>query len=212
MLLPSWSGENNSTSPDTVYRRVLKEVGVEFNHLTHLRSSGLEQASTWGLDCFRLATMSKHLLDKINQFYMAESNRDVLSMMSGFVEDGDTYVVPRTHVEIPFLDNDEYVTHIFPRYLTWVAESQSRTGDKNWRAAKNFLFSVLPCLARIVIQDAPYHLIKYPSSEFSRFFRAQVYVKHPAYAEYCRTAIQKAEDFANARRDTETRDLNSAAQ
>jgi hypothetical protein len=212
MLLPSWSGEGNGSATDTVYRRVLQKVGVEFNHLTHLRSSGLEQASTWGLDCFRLATMSKHLLDKINRFYMAESNRDVLSMMSGFVQDSETYLVPRTHVEIPYLLNDEYVQHIFPNYLTWVAESRSRTGDKNRLAAKNFLFSVLPCLARVVIQDAPYHLKKYPSSEFSQFFRAQVYVKHPAYAEYCRTAIEKAEVFANARRDSETRDLNSATQ
>jgi hypothetical protein len=212
MLLPSWSGVNNTSAPDTVYRRVLKQVGVEFNHLTHLRSSGLEQASTWGLDCFRLATMSKHLLDKINRFYMAESNRDVLSMMSGFVEEGDTYVVPRSQVEIPYLLNNEYVSHIFPRYLTWVAESESQNGDKNRLAAKNFLFSVLPCLARVVIQDAPYHLVKYPSSEFSQFFRAQVYLKHPAYAEYCRSAIEKADEFASARRDSETRDLNSASQ
>ena len=212
MLLPSWGGVNNISAPDTVYHRVLKNVGVEFNHLTHLRSSGLEQASTWGLDCFRLATMSKHLLDKINRFYMAESNRDVLSMMSGFVEEGDSYVVPRTHVEIPFLENDEYVSHIFPRYLTWVAESQSRTGDKNRLAAKSFLYGVLPCLARTVIQDAPYHLVKYPSSEFSRFFRAQVYVKYPAYAEYCRSAIKKADEFVTARRNTEIRDLNSATQ
>ena len=85
MLLPSWSGVNKISAPDTVYRRVLKSVGVEFNHLTHLRSSGIEQASTWGLDCFRLATHSKHLIDKINRFYMAESNREVLGMMSGFV-------------------------------------------------------------------------------------------------------------------------------
>jgi hypothetical protein len=213
MLLHSWSGETNISAPDTVYRRVLKSVGVEFNHLTHLRSSGLEQASTWGLDCFRLATMSKHLLDKINRFYMAESNREVLTMMSGFVEEGDTsYVVPRTQVEIPYLLNDEYVSHIFPNYCTWVAESQSRNGDKNKLAAKNFLFGVLPCLARIVIQDAPYHLEKYPSSEFSRFFRAQVYVKYPAYAEYCRSAIKKADEFATARRERATKDLNSAAQ
>ena len=133
-------------------------------------------------------------------------------MMSGFVEEGDCYVVPRTHVEIPFLDNNEYVTHIFPRYLTWVAESQSRTGDKTKLAAKNFLFSALPCLARIVIQDVPYNLAKYPNSEFSLFFRSQVYLKYPEYAEYCLTAIQKAEEFANARRDTETRDLSTAAQ
>ena len=143
---------------------------------------------------------------------MAESNRDVLSMMSGFVEEGDSYFVPRTEVEIPYLLNDEYVSHIFPRYLTWVAESQSRHGDKNRLAAKNFLFSVLPCLAWIVIQDAPYHLVKYPSSEFSQFFRAQVYVKHAEYAEYCRSAIQKADEFTSVRRDTATRDLNSAAQ
>jgi hypothetical protein len=212
MRLPSWSGEGNGSATDTVYRRVLQKVGVEFNHLTHLRSSGLEQASTWGLDCFRLATMSKHLLDKINRFYMAESNRDVLSMMSGFVEEGDSYVVPRTEIEIPYLLNNEYVSHIFPRYLTWVSESESRQGDKNRLAAKNFLFGVLPCLARVVIQDAPYHLAKYPTSEFSQFFRAHVYLKHAAYAEYCRSAIEKADVFASARRDTATRDLNSATQ
>jgi hypothetical protein len=212
MLLPSWSGVSNSSAPDTVYRRVLKEVGVEFNHLTHLRSSGLEQASTWGLDCFRLATMSKHLLDKMNRFYMSESNRDVLSMMSGFVEEGDNYLVPRSHVEIPFLANDEYVSHIFPSYLRWVAESQSRHGDKNRLAAKNFLFGVLPCLARIVIQDAPYHLKKYPSSEFSQFFRTHLTLKYPAYAEYCFDAIKKAGEFAEARRNEETRDLNGATQ
>jgi hypothetical protein len=49
MLLESWSGEKNKSHPDTVYRRVLNAVGVIFNHLTHLLSCGIEQASTWGL-------------------------------------------------------------------------------------------------------------------------------------------------------------------
>jgi hypothetical protein len=55
-------------------------------------------------------------------------------------------------------------------------------------------------------------LVKYPRSEFSRFFRTHVYLRHPAYAEYCLTAIKKAEEFATARNDTQTRDFNGATQ
>lgn len=212
MLLPTWSGEGNDSAPEPVYRRFLDALGIIFNHLTHLRSSAMEQASTWGLDCFRLATMSKHLLDKINRFYMAESNRDVLHMMSGFREENDAYFVPRTHVEIPFLANNEYVSHIFPNYQKWLSEFKSPQGDKNRLAAGNFLYKVLPYLARVVIQDAPYHIKKYPDSEFSRFFVQNVMLKHPEYHEYCSTAIGQAAEIAAARNHQETANLNSAAQ
>ena len=211
MLLPSWSGDNNSSAPDTVYRRVLERYGIEFNHVTHLRSSSIEQASTWGLDCFRLAIQSKHMVDKLHKFYMAESNRDVLSMMAGFLEN-ETYFVPRLYVKIPFEHDKVYVTHIFPRYLHWVEEANSRRGDKNKLAAKNFLEKTLPYLAKVVIQDAPYHLEYYPNSEFSQFFRAQVVAKYPEYAEYCRSAIFKAEELAQARNEQQTRNLDRAAQ
>jgi hypothetical protein len=212
MLLGSWSWENNRSQTDRVYHRILDLVGIAFNHLTHLRSAGLEQASTWGLDCFRLATMSKHLVDKINRFYMAESNREVLSMMAGFIQEFESYFVPRTHVEIPFKENNVYVGHIFPRYDAWVEEFESRNGDKNKIAAGNFLYKTLPLLARVVIQDAPYHLKKYPDSEFSQFFKGQVVIKYPEYGEYCSTAIAKAEELANSRNANQTRDLNAATQ
>ena len=212
MLLPGWRGKKNDTAADVVHHRILDFLKVWFNHLTHLRSSGLEQGSAWGFDVFRLATMSKHLVDKINRFYMAESNRDVLTMMSGFVQQGDSYFVPRTHIEIPFLEDNEFVTHIFPRYSTWVEEFESPRGDKNKIATRNFLYKILPCLACVIIQDAPYHLQKFPNSEFSRAFKGQVIIKHPEYAEYCRTAIQKAEEFAEARNSAATRDLNPATQ
>jgi hypothetical protein len=212
MLLPGWGKASNTSSPDKVYRRVLKAVGVFWNHLTHLRSSGIEQASTWGLDCFRLATMSKHLLDKINRFYMSESNREVLLMMAGFIEEGISYFVPRTHVEIPNLEDNKYVSHIFPRYEIWLEEARSPLGDKNKKAASNFLLKTLPLLARVVIQDAPYHLKNYPESAFSKFFTAQVCNKYPEYAEYCSTAIEKAKEIERARNTNQTRDLNVAAQ
>ena len=170
MLLPTWCYEGNDSAPDTVYRKVLRFCNIDFNHLTHLRSSAIEQASTWGLDVFRIATMSKHMVDKINRFYMSESNRDVLSMMSGFREEGARYYVPRTLIQVPFSHNKEYVTHIFPGYKRWLQELNSKEGDKDL-SAKNFLHKVLPLLARVVIQDAPYHLHKYPNSPFSKFFR-----------------------------------------
>ena len=116
MLLPSWSYEGNDSAPDSVYRKILGFCKIDFNHLTHLRSSAIEQASTWGLDVFRIATMSKHLIDKINRFYMSESNRDVLSMMSGFREKHDQYYVPCTHIQVPFSHKNDYVSHVFPRY------------------------------------------------------------------------------------------------
>ena len=89
MLLPTWSYEGNGTAPDIVYRKILGFCKINFNHLMHLRSLAIEQASTWGLDVFHIATMSKHLIDKINRFYMSENNRDVLSKMSGFREEYD---------------------------------------------------------------------------------------------------------------------------
>lgn len=211
MILPSWSGDTNTSSPDTVYRRILLLFGIEFNHVTHLRSSSIEQASAWGLDCFRLAAQTKHMLDILHKHYMSESNRDVLAMMAGFLQNQE-YFVPRSLIKIPFEENNVYVTHIFPHYNRWVQEANSRRGDKNEKAAKNFLEVTIPFLAKVVIQDAPYHLARYPTSELSRFFVAQVVQKYPEYAEYCRTAMKQADDLAKARRTAHTQDLNRAAQ
>jgi hypothetical protein len=145
---------------------------------------------------------------------MSESCREVLLMMSGFIQEGASYFVPRTQVEIPaeYLPDNEYVTHIFPRYRVWCEEARSPSGDKNKIATKNFLEKTLPYLARVVIQDAPYHLKHYPNSKFSKFFRAQVIHDHPAYAEYCSSTIGRAEEIARARNRNLTRDLNVAAQ
>lgn len=143
---------------------------------------------------------------------MSESNREVLSMQSGFVQEGEKYFVPRTHVPIPFEENDVYVTHVFPNYLTWVREFQSPQGDKDKKSATSFLYKILPNLARVLIQDAPYHLKKYPNSAFSKFFRAHMCCKYPEYAEFCGEAISKAGAIAEARNTQETRDLNPATQ
>lgn len=156
--------------------------------------------------------MSKHLIDKINRFYMAESNRDVLKMMSGFIEEeGEQYFIPRSHVKIPFLQNREYVTHVFPHYVRWLKEYNSDKGDKD-QSAQNFLLCTIPYLARVVIQDAPHHLKKYPNSAFSRFFRSNLCMKFPEYAEFCKSALGEAHKISELANSEETRDLNPAAQ
>ena len=110
------------------------------------------------------------------------------------------------------MENNNYVRHIFPRYDVWLAQAQSKQGDKNTKASMNFLLKTLPLLARVVIQDAPYHLKYYPESAFSKFFTAHVLNKHPEYAEYCNTAIEKAREITSARNHNQTQGLPVAAQ
>lgn len=210
MLLKEWSGENNRNAINDVYRRVLQRSGARFNHLTHMRSAGMEFASAEGLDASIIATMSKHILDKIHGHYMTELCRVVLIVMAGFEKD-DKYFVPRTEVQIPFEHNNEYVTHVFPNYRIWIEELQSGNGDRHKKAAENFLYKLLPYLARVVIQDAPYWLRYYPTHHWSEFLRTN-FLCRPEYKDFCDQAINKASDIATSRQVNGIENLNEAAR
>lgn len=205
MLLDSWATQNRGKKEDSrktvdyAYRKVLKEhCGLDANHLTHLRSSAIEQASTYGLDCMRISTQSKHMMDKINRFYMAESTPEVMKMMSGFrhAEDGE-YFVPRSHLEIPFQHQNEFVKHIFPAYPDWI--DQYRSCKQKSKASLNFLFEVIPFLARTLIQDAPFLMKKFPNCAFSCRYEMFVLSQHPEYRKFNTDALQKVKDLDTQR-------------
>lgn len=215
-LLNSWAQShrerNNSqtSTVDTAYRKVLKDkFGFDTNHLTHLRSSAIEQASSYGLDCMRISTQSKHIQDKINRFYMSQSNPEVLKMMSGFrtEEDGE-YFVPRTHLIIPNEDNNKYVEHIFPQYKTWVDDYKSSNVPSE--ASKNFLHRVIPYLARTLIQDAPFLIKRYPSSTFAQYYRHWVLRNHPEYQKFNMEAPKMVEDMIDERRANFAKNLHNS--
>jgi hypothetical protein len=44
----------------TTYKKVFKETKIDWEKLTHLRKSGIEDASAGGLDTTKISTMSKH--------------------------------------------------------------------------------------------------------------------------------------------------------
>jgi Centromere DNA-binding protein complex CBF3 subunit, domain 2 len=168
MLLNKWSGSNSSTSVTAMYKKVLDACGVVSQHVVHLRSAGIERASTMGLEDRRIASMSKHVSDQFGRSYSTQLDPVVMTAMSGCYG-GEPWFVPRTEVSLPCTDSDS-IRHVFPQYDRWIEQFTGPMGVKEKTSASNFLYKLIPFATRVVIQDAPYWLRQYPHHEYSVFF------------------------------------------
>jgi hypothetical protein len=211
MVLQNWSHAKSLTTISKAYNRVLDATDTSFNHVTHLRSSGIERGSTAGLCSSTISTMSKHMTDKLNKYYMTELLPTVMSLMAGFGKD-EPYFLPRSEVEIPYCSNNVYIRHVFPQYDRWLEEFSSEQGDKSKIAANNFLYKMIPFLARVVIQDAPYWLKYHPQHDWSVFLNSKVFQGRTDYKLFLSTAIARASQLSGTRQGSGLRDLNEATR
>ena len=203
-LIHGWS-----ESPQKTYARILNEVGVSWKKVTHLRSSGIEQASgAGGLSSDAVSTMSKHNQDRLFQCYMTELYEPVMRVMAGFRQ-SDPYFVARTEIPLPYSQDDfEYVKHVFPLYEVWLNQYNSPQGDKH-KSAKNFLYQTIPFLARVVLQDGPYWIKHYPNHPYTSTLLSRM---QPHYINWSRRAIQEAQELQDRRDIDNIQNLNAGAR
>ena len=78
-----------------------------------------------------------------------------MKCMAGFSKEED-YFVPRSELPLPeWIRSEDLTGLIFPDYDRWMCEQNSPFGDSS-EAARNFLFYLLPFLARVIFQDGIY--------------------------------------------------------
>ena len=214
---PNWSQTElirTWTSPNAVresYTQVLKANNVEWEKVTHIRKSGIEAASSAGLDAQSIGTMSKHHTErgssKMNNAYFTELYHPVLLWASGYDKnDIHTYNNPRTRLAMP--NSSSMENTIFPQLSTWKKQQESANGDTR-ECAKHFLEMVIPFLAMVVVQDGVFWINDYPNSEASRLLISMMPSTYPNWALDARKRIRnEIKDVGSVKID----ELNATAQ
>jgi hypothetical protein len=193
-LIVNWEmGKNGEKSHSSAYEALYKKCDVSWAKVTHLQKLGMEHASTQGMTEEELGTLSKHITRKIAR-YETELYPPVLKIMAGFKKEED-YFVPRVHLDLPNGITDEVlVSLLWPRIHHW-RESQADTllGDNPDPkcAAHNFLWEVLPFLARVIFQDGIYWIQEFPNHEASRLLLHVLPDWYPNWAEQARVKVDE---------------------
>jgi hypothetical protein len=195
----------NQKQCEQAYKEVMRQCGIQWKKVTHLRSHGIELGSRAGLNAEEIATLSKHKTERIFEAYLTELYPPVLKVMAGFRVGGDPYFVARTEDPLPLKD-ETAVRAVFPKIDVWRAEQSGPNGDKH-QSAQNFLYSTLPFLARVLLQDAPRWIGEYPNSTFARSFMSKM---TPAYNEWATRFNVREEQFLCVRETAHVDDLNDA--
>ena len=204
----------NTRIAGTAYKNLLDSCGISWGKIVHMRAAGIEYASAMGeLDAAAVSTLSKHQKSNLDKVYMTELFPPILRVMAGFScsdklnTNSNIYHIPRTLVTLPWSD-DDVCRFIFPKIQFWRAQYYSPQGDTS-DAATNFLFGVLPFLAKVVVQDGIYWLRDYPSHEVSRLLRD---VMPANYERWCRETREKIREEERQNSDVLTSSLNEGAK
>jgi len=110
-------------------------------------------------------------LDSQSRSYMPDLPPKAMHVAAGFSlcwGHTEVYYVPCTHLDLTEKWGDEETqTHlIFPAIDMWWAHHASDNGDKS-RASHNFLYHMLPFMAKVVLQDGIYWVEEFPNHEVS---------------------------------------------
>ena len=202
-----WPQWKDTRVAGTAYSRVLKDSNISWGKVIHMRSAGIEFASSHGeLDGGSVSTMSKHQTSKLEKAYLTELHPQVMRVMSGHKKD-DKYYVPRALLTLPWSD-DQICQHIFPKLALWQSQFRNPLGDHS-KAAENMLFGLLPYLAKVVVQDRIYWVNLYPDHEVTRLL---LNTMPPEYERWAAKARGDIEQLVLAKQDVLVSDLNDAAK
>jgi hypothetical protein len=103
---PPWQEKSIITGWETdraacnAFKRMLDSMDLWWSKVTHIRTVAIEYASTKGLSRAEIATMSKHAISSLDDFYITQLFPPALLVMSGF-EREEVYNVRRTLVKLP---------------------------------------------------------------------------------------------------------------
>jgi hypothetical protein len=204
-LIKDW---NSRSAAYQTFKSVLQSLNISWAKVTHMRTAGIENASARGeLTADETATMSKHSTERIFEAYLTELFPPVMRVMAGF-QKNDTYFVPRVEVAPPFTA-EEMSNLVFPQISKWRQQHSSEEGDPS-EAARNFLYEVLPMLARVVMQDGPYWIRDYPNHELTRLLVSRMDAGYYRWAK--QTAIPEANQIADLRDIGDMERLNDATR
>jgi Centromere DNA-binding protein complex CBF3 subunit, domain 2 len=145
---------------------VLEKSGVDFCKSTHFRTQAVQYAGSRGLTADQMATITKHILDKLRSAYAPEVDEECMKVMSGFRKN-EVRFVREEHIEI----TPEYLAvctkHILPHYDRYLRERSSPTGDDS-TCCTTFLTEVLPYFIEVAVQTGVYFTREYPDHPFSK--------------------------------------------
>ena len=184
-LITGWA---TTTAAGTAYRHVFEEIDVSWEKCTHMRKAGTEYASSRGrLAPSVIATGTKHKgpnQTKLESTYITELHQDLLKCMAGFPD--SEYFVPRTRIAVDTWWDIDLTRTIFPQYDRWVSEVEDEDIGDDSSAAQNFVYDLLPWLARVVVQDGCYWIVKFPNHDISRMLHHILPRDYPEKAQQAR--------------------------
>lgn len=190
------------------YKQNLDAAKVSFNHITHLRWSGIEQASRHGMVDTEISTMSGHIDSKIQRVYLTNLYPKLMKVMAGFRRD-DQYFIARSKLPYgPYANIEEAITKVFPESANWKEQQKGVFGDTD-KSAENFFQDLLPYFTRVILQDGPLWLKNYPKNEYSRNLRRRLGQPYVTWANWAISEIQRKEQVYL---QSLLPDLNQAAQ
>ncbi len=147
------------------FRKYFERAGVAYTKLTHTRKLGIIRAHQMGADRENIILLSKHTTHKVDTSYLPELPYQAMLATSGFdVFRREEYYIPRSYAKVP----TGWSHKIFPYLNTWREQVNDLWGYDKGLAAKNFVNSLLPFLAEVVLQDGIYFTAEFPDHPYSK--------------------------------------------
>ncbi len=171
----------NAGEDSGAMKQVYRNTGVKSCKLTHHRTHAVQLAGSEGLAPWQINTMTKHMIDKLNSAYQPEMDRETAKVMSGHERDepyfqGTSHLAPPRPIRV-LLDL------LLPQYSDWCEQQQSRHGNKS-SCCETFLYSVLPYMVEVVVQDGIFLIQKFPNHEMSLYLKVRSYLYNASLHYY----------------------------
>ena len=193
-IVTNW---RDASSAEGAYRKVLGHLRINWKHLVHMRSAGIEDASSWGnLSPDEISTMSKHwgrTTDRLRMSYISELHRSVIASCSGFGSEVRGDGITDWYVAECYLDVESefpgFVDRMYPHRHQWIQDADEPCGDKT-DCAHNFLHHLLPHTALRLAQRGIYFIKWAPNHPLSK---ALLNVMGPGYEKWASKMRRKCD-------------------